>query len=539
MTSQKKENLKKGVTVLKYLYPILLATMSINVTHTTKYLLMISVEVFVVFAIVRLIAIKNIRISRTINIFILFFIYAQSIVLFFTGSYIKLIMLTNLNSVEALKGKTYLYGFIVLLSLIILFLPFETLQAKKDNKMLVAEMILSGVLAVMATQLIGPDFSALYNTLKTANIMVERVTIEKFIRQKSGDENAFYSESIGNGIDRPTNLIERPNIILIFTEGMSKNIINDSRIIMPNVKAFEAEGISFDNYYNHTAATYRGIIGQLYSSHQYNNGDTNNLVSLQSVLKEKGYKTVLVNPEPNNKEFTEYLNSFGYDELTSNEVTDRSLTDEETYNTIFKSLVNNKSEKPLLITAYTFGTHVSFNSEQNQFGDGKNSLLNKFHYCDYQFGKMMERIKKEGYGNNTVVVFTTDHATYVDDDYIKSFYNEYKRIDAFCDTIPFIIWHEGIIPASIDACGRNSLDLTPTIMDYLDIDAPNYFLGSSLFQKAHNPEMETIFCVPDSGWCVNTCDGVLRDLNNADKEEYMNLIQNYLSLTMKTDAPIP
>jgi len=36
------------------------------------------------------------------------------------------------------------------------------------------------------------------------------------------------------------------------------------------------------------------------------------------------------------------------------------------------------------------------------------------------------------------------------------------------------------------------------------MDAPNYFLGSSLFQSMKNPEMETVFCVPDSKWYVKT-----------------------------------
>ena len=43
---------------------------------------------------------------------------------------------------------------------------------------------------------------------------------------------------------------QRPNVILIFTEGLSKNIIEDERNIMPNVKALQEESISFENYFN-------------------------------------------------------------------------------------------------------------------------------------------------------------------------------------------------------------------------------------------------------------------------------------------------
>lgn len=40
---------------------------------------------------------------------------------------------------------------------------------------------------------------------------------------------------------------------------------------------YEDRSFNFINYYNHTAATYRGLIGQLYSGHQYNNNDENTL----------------------------------------------------------------------------------------------------------------------------------------------------------------------------------------------------------------------------------------------------------------------
>ena len=87
--------------------------------------------------------------------------------------------------------------------------------------------------------------------------------------------------------------------------------------------------------------------------------------------------------------------------------------------------------------------------------------------------------------------------------------------------------------------GRNSLDLTPTILDFLDMDSPNYFLGSSLFQSVKNPEMETVFCVPDSGWCVKTDSEALRYLTDQEISDYMEKLENYLSLTMRTDTPIP
>ena len=115
----------------------------------------------------------------------------------------------------------------------------------------------------------------------------------------------FYNEKVEGGIERPAQLASKPNIVLIFTEGLSQNIIDDERNIMPNIRQFESEAVYFENYYNHTAATYRGIIGSLYSAHQFNNNDKNCLVSLQSVMKKNGYHTLFLNPEPANKDFSQ------------------------------------------------------------------------------------------------------------------------------------------------------------------------------------------------------------------------------------------
>ena len=53
------------------------------------------------------------------------------------------------------------------------------------------------------------------------------------------------------------------NIILIFAEGTSFDII--SKDITPNTYEVMNKSLYFINYFNHTAATFRGIRGQLIS----------------------------------------------------------------------------------------------------------------------------------------------------------------------------------------------------------------------------------------------------------------------------------
>ena len=102
----------------------------------------------------------------------------------------------------------------------------------------------------------------------------------------------------------------------------------------------------------------------------------------------------------------------------------------------------------------------------------------------------MKKMEKSGLDKNTIIVFTTDHTSFVTPEYKNTFGIEK---DDFWNTIPLIMYIPGQKNTEIDANGRNSLGLTPTILDILNLeDAKNMFLGSSLFMR--NPtEYEHIF----------------------------------------------
>ena len=129
---------------------------------------------------------------------------------------------------------------------------------------------------------------------------------------------------------------------------------------------------------------------------------------------------------------------------------------------------------------YTLGTHASFDSTEEVYGDGSNPLLNKFYNMDYQFGQFMEKFEASELTDNTIIIFTADHCTYEDDDFTNSF-PDYYRESYECDEIPLFFYYKGMDASEWDTEGSTSIALAPTILDYLDISAPNYFLGTTLF----------------------------------------------------------
>ena len=443
-------------------------------------------------------------------------------------------MVTNIVSIQDLKGNAAIYLGGAILAIIIALLPseqFRILQIKKKELRVILLVLIIIELSIFKT------FGEITPLTSLSRLSVQAYDqYQQYLELKNYTNDAkerFYKSEIEHYIELPKNLKNKPNIILIFTEGLSQNIIDDKRQIMPNLKEYQKKSLVFSNYYNHTAATYRGIIGQLYSGYEMRDADPNNLVSLQDILKEMGYQTFFINTEPNNSMFTNYLKSFEFQYLLGEEtepVNGNYYSDKEAYTKIWETIEDNDSKEPYFICIYTFGTHATFDSEDEIFGDGKNAELNKFYNVDYQFGDFMQKFENSPLTNNTLLVFTADHATVKDAGFTEAF-PEYQREAWFTDRIPLMFYYKGILPQSIDVDGRNSLDLSPTVLDYLDITAPNYFLGKSLFApKEKSSFIETIYNETVNYKCTNK--GIVKDLSEEELKRANQTIKYYFSLSM-------
>ncbi len=437
---------------------------------------------------------KRNTIAGNIFNYIFLLIYnVELLVLMFGNSFVTLIMINNLSSWEALKGRVavYLLGFGLLI--LFSFLPVIYIEpnntkfnrAKNPNiryfnlKLVIATLLMETILLFF----VGYNYSLAYATYDLTENYYKYNQLVQSNSSKSIKSEEFHKDEVKSYVEKPKNLPESPNIILIFVEGMSQHIIDDERNIAPNIREVQSISLNFKNYYNHTFATYAGLIGQLYSGYQLQNNDKNYLISLPQVLSAYGYQTSFINTEPKNKEFTTYLNNLGFDKVIPGPVT-KSLdvtSDKDAYKKLL-SEIDKKNQSPFFISMYTFGTHIGMDGYDRKFGDGSDRLLSRFHDMDYQFGKFIEEFNNSSLADNTILVFTTDHATFVDDEYRKSFPKN-DRVQGNLDKVPFFIYYKGIEAQTVDVEGRNSLGLTPTVLDYLDISTGNYFLGESLFSK--------------------------------------------------------
>jgi len=174
-----------------------------------------------------------------------------------------------------------------------------------------------------------------------------------------------------------------------------------------------------------------------------------------------------------------------------------SITDKELFLGLIEELkAREQSETPFFMGLYNLETHTGIHLFSDntiyQRPNAENSyVLNTFHNFDLVFGLFWNYFKDSPHAQDTIVVLTSDHATFPSRDYLK------LGIDAspaFADEIPFLIYHPDLTSNfQFDAASRTSLDFAPTVLNILGIESQKTaFIGTSLFaEKTAIPNVST------------------------------------------------
>lgn len=317
--------------------------------------------------------------------------------------------------------------------------------------------------------------------------------------------------------DKPA---QRPNVIVIFTEGLSARMIGgyggEYDSLTPNIDRLVADSMQVTDYFNHTAATFRGLTGQLSSGfpfaggggkegwiHKENQGALvgTRRSTLPDMLGSAGYESVFFAPHKQDRPIIRMLDALGFDtvytfesinnELLNGEGQSRPGTGGIDDHGVFSGVVSflqrrqrSGDARQFFSAIYNIGTHAFLETSPNDeiYGDGRNPVLNKIHNYDSAFGGFLQYFLASPFADNTVLIFTSDHATYPEPPYREVAGKDLKPF--FVDRIPLLVrdpYH--VLPSHWDAQARTSLDLAPTILQLLDIESgENAFLGTSLFE---------------------------------------------------------
>ena len=507
-----------------YFFVFILLIISLYVLCRSSFLYSIAlVSEFLVFGI--LLSPKN-KISKIFIIFFSICLSLQVTSISVIGDYVPSLLFSNLRNYRDI-GHQAVYS--VILFAIFFFVNFYVLNA-------LSNIFYKKYLSYIMKSCIALIFLFIFNYFVCGTpILSLGKTLNEFIsalyyHSSEADKSIQHYIYHKNYVYKSENIVEEVpdlrkfNVIVLFTEGFSSIEIDQINHLYenltPNLNELMGHSLYFDNYFNHTAATYRGIRGQLSSSYQYSGGYNQNksgiaeigydalkrkfrhtIVSLIDVLNNQGYTTYFLSAHPRREPLNTMLENLGiYKVFKSDDFKKESVdfTDQELYSHLTDLVLNNKLKEPFFIATYNIGTHLGKDSPDKRYGDGNNSYLNTIYNYDDAFGKFWKVYKKSSLSKHTILILTSDHAAYPSKEFLETFHLDKSKHSFFVNKIPLAIYYDGVEPKKLDAHGKNSLDLVPTILNMLRINnVDNYFLGCSLFGNKCKYDFEYISNIGD------------------------------------------
>lgn len=457
---------------------------------------------------------------------------AQAIFVFKNGEYISTLAIENINQLYLVMGyKEYCILILIFSFLLILLISLRNITTPKTEVItnFVICALLIGVSIFISRDVYSisykkfPSF-AFFNTLYS---VYRSHHIDKNYQNLTG--YPFMKKSIYHSKlpFPPLKTKDKPNIILILTEGTSARLIGayggKFPQLTPHLDEFAKQSTLITNYFNHTAATFRGTQGQLGSFWPRLGGyyaenigwakDGKNLskVNYQTLPKilNSWYQTIFVSPHVSQDPYTMLVKSLGFKKIltaddtsiTTNQTSSlhhSSTRDDVMYQKLENLLQTQQDNQPFFITMYTFGTHTNVDVPKDikTYSNYKesNETLNTLHFTDQSFGKFWNYFTHSKYKDNTILIFTVDHAHYYDNKYTPLVEHDSDYTRTFHDKIPLIIYdpiHQ--LPSQFDANDSSSIDLAPTILHLLGINnIDNNFMGSSIFEEKTSNDAKVV-----------------------------------------------
>ncbi len=297
-----------------------------------------------------------------------------------------------------------------------------------------------------------------------------------------------------------------PNIIFLLIESLDSVHFDRQRVLdglepygsTPNLDRLSKQGILFSNFYATGQKSIDGIaaiiaaVPTLPGFPYLGRGlEQNKLSFIGNIAKQQGYSTLFTRSASRGSFHVDSVSSqAGFDQYYGSEdipANDPSLKgqgkwgvwDHFTFDFTRKEI--SKLNEPFLGFVFTSSTHTPWRIPQDKWklhkGEDNNSkFLNSLYYADWAIGQFMEKVKNEGYYDNTIFVITGDHVSgfQVDPQNLTSRFR-----------VPLIIIAPGIKP-KIEPAPGNHMDILPTLIDLAKWETTHSSIGSSLLQPKEN-----------------------------------------------------
>lgn len=450
-------------------------------------------------------------------------------------------------------------------------------QTQENKKFAFSNLFTTGIISlILASCLMTPTdwsrFSKMWNRESVVNrfgIYVYQLndivqSLEPKVTNLFGHDKAlknvveYYQETNKNqSTNKYTNILEGKNIIVIHAESfqtLAMNLSFHGKEVTPNVNKLAQEGIFFSNYYSQVGVgtssdaefTFSTSLMPSSTGTVFVSYFDNEFISIQKLLKEKGYYTVSMHG--NTADFWNRSimhKNLGYDKFYSktyyeiDETIGLGLSDKsffrqsvqylkkiaqnnEKYYANLITLTNHTpftdlelmDEYPTTIDVELEGMTVTRNYLE---GTTLGNYLRSIHYADQAIGQFIEQLDQEGLLENTAIVIYGDHDSRIS----KSNYNLLYNYDPITDTIkteedegyidyndcayqldkkvPFIIWTKDTKYQTEVTTPTGMIDALPTLGNMLGIKS-QYQLGNDIFSMK---EEDNTVIFTDSSYITN------------------------------------
>lgn len=299
----------------------------------------------------------------------------------------------------------------------------------------------------------------------------------------------------------PFALTSKPNIVLILMESVrafESGSYGASPSLTPNIDRLAREGILFKNFYANGAQTIRGEFA-IHSSYVPNMRGGQVFIdqpdlgvkTLGMVFKDQGYSTHWIGSHPptfdNKIKFHSQhgIESFHYKLKPRYAPIGMGAADLDLVEYALDVLLHQKG--PYFAEIMTLSNHYPFASYPTDLeaptvhgSEIYQKYCHGIYYTDAAVGAFFTKVRANRAFDNTVFMITGDHGIWIFPEDPR-FSGMVLRQEAFFRSPLIFGSPRQLKPQRVELLG-SQIDITPTLLDLLNIRLPNAFLGSSLFR---------------------------------------------------------
>ncbi|WP_341899750.1 sulfatase-like hydrolase/transferase [Fluviicola taffensis] len=389
---------------------------------------------------------------------------------------------------------------------------FRNWKNKKNSKLRVELIIL--ILSIPICIFLGRGgiglrpISAIEASLYTrpensALVLNSAFTILKSIGKSDLEEKKYYTEKELDHLFNPIRtsnpqhiLPDGTNVMVIMLESFGNEWVgqfNKSKSYTPfldsllNKSWYFEYGISNGKKSIEAVPTISASMPTLmdnpYISSAYSN---NQLQSLPSILKEKGYSTGFYHGATNGSmRFNSFASQLGYEkyigrfEYNNDKHFDKTWGILDEYFNPWTAKQLTKMKGPFMANLFTLSSHHPYFVPEvwrSKMKNGPHPICKSIYYGDMSLRKFFQQAKKEPWFNKTLFVIVADHTPSSNSEVYNQRTEMYRIPIAFYDP-------SGKLPRKREKAIFQQIDIMPTVLDLLNIKTDYYSIGNSYFSK--------------------------------------------------------